>query len=626
MFPEAIHLTYLIPIAPIVASVVLVFFGKKLAEPASGYVATISILISFILSIIVVASLASVSPGHRYFEQSIFTFINFGYPPIGMDFLLDPLSGTMILFVSGVSTLICWYSVGYMKNDEQFSKFFIYLTLFVGSMLTLVLGANLLVTFIGWEGVGLCSYLLISFWFQRPQAASAGKKAMIVNRIGDAGFLISIFLAFAYMKTLDYEHLFIFSKSLSHGVLIAIVLLAFVGAIGKSAQLPLVGWLPDAMEGPTPVSALIHAATMVTAGVYLMVRLSPLLASVAIVAHIIAVVGILTAAFGALSGSAQRDIKKVLAYSTVSQLGFMFIGVGVGDYDAAIFLMIAHSFYKACLFLSAGSVIHAMDEEQDIKKMGGLRKLLPFTSLTFLIGWLSIAGIFPFSGFWAKKGLLFHAYEVSIYLWLATLVTAVLTAYYMGREFCLVFLGEPRWKSKGAHSLHPHEPGLNMKIPTATLAVLAALGGLLRLNLYNWLTPSLRALQISYSHLSTTADIILAVVDAVFAIIGAYVAYVIWKSRVNSTVLEPDFLANAFYYDYFIDRTIARSATYFANMIESIVEIKLVNSIVKAVTVLTVSLGDLFRRVTTGYVRRSVLLFVTGLVLLVAYAGIKGGF
>jgi NADH-quinone oxidoreductase subunit L len=625
MFPEIIHVTYLIPIAPLVAAVLLVLFGKKLGDPASGYVATFSVLLSFILSAAVVGSLASVSAGHRFFEQSIFTFFNYGYPPVGVAFLLDPLSAVMILFVSGVSTLICWYSVGYMKNDPQFHKFFIYLTLFVASMLTLVLGANLLVTFIGWEGVGLCSYLLISFWFERPAAASAGKKAMIVNRVGDAGFLLAIFLTYSVGKTLDYEHLFVFSKTFSHGVLIAIVLLAFVGAIGKSAQLPLVGWLPDAMEGPTPVSALIHAATMVTAGVYLMVRLSPLLASVPVVAHIIAIVGIITAAFGALSGSAQNDIKKVLAYSTVSQLGFMFIAVGTGAYVAAIFLMVAHSFYKACLFLSAGSVIHAMDEEQDIKKMGGLRKFLPITTAAFFIGWMAIGGIFPLSGFWAKRSILLHAYEVSFYLWLATLLTALLTAYYIGREFCLVFLGQPRWGNKSKKHLSPHEPGLNMKIPTVTLAVFAVFGGLLQFNLGNWLNPALKPLVIASSAGSNT-DLVLSIADAIIAAIGAYVAFALWKSRSFNKTLEPAFLANAFYYDYYVDKLIARSATYFAKLVDNVVETKTISYIVKGATALAAYSGDAFRRLTTGYIRRSVLLFLGGLILLMAYAGFKGGF
>jgi NADH-quinone oxidoreductase subunit L len=367
-----------------------------------------------------------------------------------------------------------------------------------------VLASNFLVTFFGWEGVGVCSYFLIAFWFGRPTAASAGKKAMIYNRIGDAGFLLAAFLIFERTQSLDYLTVFSRLGHVGTASLVAIALLLFLGAAGKSAQIPLFPWLADAMEGPTPVSALIHAATMVTAGVYLMCRINPILHLVPDAAHVIAWVGVITAFVAATIGCAQTDIKKVLAYSTVSQLGYMFLAAGSGAYVAAIFLMLTHAFYKALLFLGAGSVIHGMDDEQDIKKMGALRKVMPLTAATFLIGWLSIAGVPPFSGFWAKSDVLINAWNVSPALWAFGAVTAVLTAYYMGREYLLVFMGDRRWAearpgfgeehAAGVH--HPHDPRWVMTLPLVVLGFCSVFGGFIDLPFHpnftlleRWLDP-----------------------------------------------------------------------------------------------------------------------------------------
>ena len=370
-------------------------------------------------------------------------------------FLVDPLSITMALFVTGIGALIHLYAVGYMHGDERYHQFFVYLNLFGFSMLMLVLADNFLLTFLGWEGVGVCSYFLVSFWFERSTAAVAGKKAFVTNRIGDFGFMIAMFLIFSAFGSLDYLDTLHLAPELAAGTATAIALLLFLGACGKSAQLPLYVWLPDAMEGPTPVSALIHAATMVTAGVYLMVRTSPFLAAAPDVPWVIAIVGVATALFAATIACAQNDIKKVLAYSTISQLGYMFLAVGCGAYVAAIFHMVTHAFFKALLFLGAGSVIHGMHDEQDMKKMGALRKLLPVTSFTFIIGWLAIAGVPPFSGFWSKDDILLNAWEKSPILWAVGLLTALLTAYYMSRQVFLVFYGKERW----THAADPETPG-----------------------------------------------------------------------------------------------------------------------------------------------------------------------
>ncbi len=363
-------------------------------------------------------------------------------------FLADPLSITMALFVTGIGTLIHLYSIGYMHGDGEFPKFFLYLNLFVFSMLMLVLGDNLLITFLGWEGVGTCSYFLISFWFTKDANASAGKKAFVTNRIGDWGFMLAMFLTFSALGTLTYSGengILERAHDIAPVTATAIALLLFVGACGKSAQLPLFVWLPDAMAGPTPVSALIHAATMVTSGVYLMTRVNPILAAGATTGRptVIAWVGVITALFAATIAVAQNDIKKVLAYSTVSQLGYMFLAVGSGAYVAAIFHMVTHAFFKALMFLGSGSVIHGMHDEQDMRRMGDLRKYMPITAGTFIVGWLAIAGVPPFAGFWSKDEILLFACDKSPVLWALGLVTALLTAFYMSRQVFLVFFGEP---------------------------------------------------------------------------------------------------------------------------------------------------------------------------------------
>ncbi|CAN5912749.1 hypothetical protein BH23ACT2_BH23ACT2_10130 [soil metagenome] len=439
-------LLFFIPALPLAGFIILVVFGRRLGEPASGWLATSAVAGSFLATVGVLIDLRSLDEEERALTQTLFEWLPVGGFQVDVGFLADPLSVTMCLFVTGIAALIHLYAIGYMHGDPKFSKFFCYLNLFVFSMLMLVLGDNLLITFLGWEGVGACSYFLISFWHSSDANAAAGKKAFVTNRVGDFGFLAAIFFTFGAIGTVSYEGIVAASPTLATTTATAIAALLFLGAVGKSAQIPLFVWLPDAMAGPTPVSALIHAATMVTAGVYLLTRMNPVIAEAASwVPWMIAIVGAATALVAATIAVAQTDIKKVLAYSTISQLGYMFLAVGSGAYVAAIFHMVTHAFFKALLFLGSGSVIHGLGDEQDMRRMGALRALLPITGVTFIIGWLAIAGVPPFAGFWSKDEILLFAWDMSPALWAVGLITAVLTAFYMSRQVFLVFFGEAKW-------------------------------------------------------------------------------------------------------------------------------------------------------------------------------------
>ena len=445
-----INFVYLVALFPLLGFVTLMIVGRRLGEPGAGYLATAAVGASFISAVITFIGLVGREHGDRQVTKNVFEWVPVGDFSVNVAFLVDPLSVAMILFVTGISTLIHLYSVGYMHGDEHFSKFFIYLNMFVFAMLILVLGDNLLLTFFGWEGVGACSYLLISFWFSNEANATAGKKAFVTNRVGDWGFMVATFLAFATVGSIDYLTLNLAAPQLSTAVATGLTLLLFVGAMGKSAQFPLYLWLPDAMAGPTPVSALIHAATMVTSGVYLLTRLNGVLYEAAPWSNnLIAWFGAGTALFAATIAVAQNDIKRVLAYSTVSQLGYMVLAVGTGAFVAAIFHMITHAFFKALLFLGSGSVIHGMDHDQDMRRYGGLQKLMPITAGTFIIGWLAIAGVPPFAGFWSKDEILLGAFDLGglngRLLWLVGIVTAMLTAFYMSRQVYMTFFGEYRY-------------------------------------------------------------------------------------------------------------------------------------------------------------------------------------
>jgi NADH-quinone oxidoreductase subunit L len=455
--------------------------GKRWSNFAVNAVAVGSVGLSFLCVLEAVREFVSLPSSAIPVIHDYFTWMIAGPFRAGFALQVDQLTVVMLLVVTGVGLLVHIFSVGYMAHEGGYYRFFCYLNLFVFFMLNLVLGANLLVTFVGWEGVGLCSYLLIGFWFLKKSAADAGKKAFITTRIGDMGFMVGVLLAFATFKTVDYSAIFQAAGPYpveNHlGVITAICLLIFMGAVGKSAQLPLYVWLPDAMEGPTPVSALIHAATMVTAGVYIVARLNPLYARAPIAMLVVAIVGAVTAFYAATIGICQTDIKKVLAYSTVSQLGYMFLACGVGAYAAGVFHLMTHAFFKGLLFLASGSVIHAMGGEQDMLKMGGLRKKIPITYWTMLIGTIAIAGIPPFAGFFSKDEILFAAWAgpyANKPLYLLGICAALITSFYMFRLIFLTFFGEPRYDE---HHVHVHESPWSMLGPLCILALLSTVGG-----------------------------------------------------------------------------------------------------------------------------------------------------
>jgi NADH-quinone oxidoreductase subunit L len=626
-----LHASYLVPLFPLAGFALLTVAGRRIGKPLAGWLATATVTASFVVAVGVLVELFGKQPAARRFSENWFTWFSVDRLHASVGVLIDPLSVTMILFVTGVSALIHLYAIGYMDHDEDFAKFFAYFNLFVFSMLMLVLSNSLLVTFFGWEGVGVCSYFLIAFWFERTTAASAGKKAMIYNRIGDAGFLIALFLIFERTGSFNYEVVFSKLHTISDTDLTAIALLLFLGAVGKSAQIPLYPWLADAMEGPTPVSALIHAATMVTAGVYLMCRINPILHLAPDAAHVVAWVGAATAFVAAMAACAQQDIKKVLAYSTVSQLGYMFLAAGSGAYVAAIFLMLTHAFYKALLFLGAGSVIHALHDEQDLKRMGALRAVMPLTALTFFIAWFAIAGVPPFSGFWSKSAVLENAWSLSPALWAIGAVTAVLTAYYIGREYFLVFYGERRWAEArpGGHAVR--EPGFVMLGPLVVLAFFSFFALFINLPFHptwpfleRWLDPVV-AHSLAHQRYSLGAKWGFALADAAFALAGVLLARALWKAVSSRPALEPRFLFMAWFLDWGYDHVIAQPATRFAEFTGTVIERRVIDGAVEGVGRLVRASGDRVRRVQTGYVRTYALAVTVGVVVLVAYLVTRAG-
>jgi NADH-quinone oxidoreductase subunit L len=629
-----LHAAYLMPLLPLAGFVVLVAYGRRLGDPVAGWVGTAAVAGAFVVACLVLAALLQQPADHRVFLHDYFTWFHAGGLTVPVGILVDPLSITMCMFITGVSALIHLYSVGYMKGDRDYSKFFIYLNLFVFSMLVLVLANNLLLTFVGWEGVGVCSYWLVSFWFHRDSAASAGKKAFIYNRIGDAGFLLAIFLIFERTGTIVYEGgpgggIFGQLHHLGGGTGTAAVLLLLFAATGKSAQIPLFNWLPDAMEGPTPVSALIHAATMVTAGVYLLCRMNHLLALSHTGMEVIAVIGGVTAFVAATIACAQQDIKKVLAFSTVSQIGYMVLAVGSGAYVAAIFLMVAHAFFKGLLFLAAGSVIHGLDDEQDLKRMGALRRTMQWTTVTFTVGWLAIAGIPPLAGFWAKGDVLDNVYAHYKVLWALGLLTAVLTAYYMSRLQILAFGGDPRWDQVGPHGepAHhtPHESPWVMRLPLVILAVAAFLGGIInlpwspRFSLDHWLAPVFAG-SLYNDKLHSGGLWVLALTDIAAAVIGLILALALWRgSQVDKPELEPEFLQRVWYWDDVYDALIGRPSQRLANFLAWVVDARIIDGAVNGAAQLVKVTGTATRKLQTGYVRNYALAIALGMAAIIIF-------
>jgi NADH-quinone oxidoreductase subunit L len=624
-----IDLVWLVPLIPLLGFIINGLGRDTLSKNLIGFIGCGVIFLSFALSLGIFLELgADINKSHEIY---LFDWISTGDLHIPMSFLVDPLSSIMLLIITGVGFLIHVYSIGYMHGDEGFGKFFSYLNLFIFFMLLLVLGSNYIVMFIGWEGVGLCSYLLIGFWFTNSSYATAAKKAFIINRIGDLGFLLAVFLIYMTFGSVEFAKVFPMAANLlpGHTSIILITLFLFIGACGKSAQLPLFTWLPDAMAGPTPVSALIHAATMVTAGVYMIARSNILFDLAPVIQHLIIIVGLATAVLGALIALTQTDIKKVLAYSTVSQLGYMFIALGVGAYDGAFFHVITHAFFKALLFLCAGSVIHAMHHEQDMRKMGGLRKKLPITFITMLIGTIAISGIPPFSGFFSKDEILAHAFEYNKIVWAIAVFTAFLTAFYMFRMLYLTFYGEHRGAYHEEEKIH--ESPRSMTIPLIALAFLSVIGGLIGIPeslggrhwLSQWLSPVIKHHGAAPSH---ATEYILMVVSVLGVLIAIAIAYFRYNKQAHLPVADEvkrpalqSLSYHKFYIDEIYDMLIRKPLDFFSTFFYRIVDTKVLDGMVNSFGWGTSEASKSLRLLQTGNVGFYILMMVVGIISLLLY-------
>jgi NADH-quinone oxidoreductase subunit L len=671
----------LIPLFPLLGFAINASMGRRLPKAVSGGLASLVMLASFAVSVMVVWQLANLAPPQRIVEQTLYTWIASGDFVLDWTLRVDPLAAVMILVVTGVGSLIHIYSTAYMheESDPEYARYFAYLNLFAFFMLVLVLGANFLVLFVGWEGVGLCSYLLIGFWFAKKSAADAGKKAFVVNRIGDYAFILGTLLLFVRFGTLDFQRIASAVAPLApesdFAVLSLATLLLFIGATGKSAQIPLYVWLPDAMEGPTPVSALIHAATMVTAGVYMIGRNAVLFSHAPETMAIVAVIGAATALMAGTIGLVQNDIKRVLAYSTVSQLGYMFLAMGVGAFGAGIFHLYTHAFFKACLFLGSGAVIHALAGEQDIRNMGGLKAGLPITYWTFLIGSLAIAGVPGLAGFFSKDEILFETFAHGhTILWTVGILTSLLTATYMFRLVFLTFHGERRHEAPApehpeeeepgthpSHQLHPsHQSHLHDAPPAmATALVVLALGSLAagyigipdalggHNALQSWLAPSFSARsattlatgQVGEAGQAGEAsgageagserglELSLMVVSSIVAIVGIGLAAFIWlKRREIADRLAAAFpgvyrlLLNKYYVDEIYDATIVQPIRVVSQ--EGLwrgVDVHIIDGAVNGTASIVDGSSSLLRRLQSGSVRAYAGSLFIGVVLILGY-------
>jgi NADH-quinone oxidoreductase subunit L len=617
---------WLIIALPLAGAVLLHFFGRYLKEPLSGWLASAGIGGSFLVAL--VAALPFIEGGTHGEVLLLWEWM----PAIGANFeiLWDPLSALMTLIVTGVGTLIHIFAIGYMHGDERFHRFFTNLNLFAASMLTLVLAGNYAMLFLGWELVGLCSYLLIGFWYTRPGPAPAAKKAFVVNRIGDFGFMVGLMIVFTTFGTLSYSGIFERAGAeLTTGLATAVGLLFLVGAAGKSAQIPLYVWLPDAMEGPTPVSALIHAATMVTAGVYLIARSAAIFELSPVAQTTVATVGALTAIWAASIALAQRDIKRVLAYSTVSQLGYMFLAVGATAYVAGIFHLMTHAFFKALLFLGAGSVIHAMGDEQDMHKMGGLLKKMPVTAWTMAIATIAIAGIPPLAGFWSKDEILGSAFARGGWfsvLWVVGLITALITAFYMTRQWVMVFLGEARWDE----GVDPHESPRVMTVPLLVLAALSVVGGLIntpfRFTLEHFLEPAFELVTLQHPPEGQGMFALLAGLSVVAGLAGAAAAFITYRQpQQNWESFEHGFeplwgtWQEAYRVDDLYGRVVVAPVRKVAEVAAFSIDLPVIDGAVNGVGRLVRGLGDWARPLQTGFVRNYGALFLAGTVVILIW-------
>jgi NADH-quinone oxidoreductase subunit L len=622
------NLVLLLLLTPFVGFLFNVFFGKKVGKGMSGAIGTLSIVVSFVVSIYFFMQLNQTG---KPIQVSLFDWISVSNFKLDFGILLDQLSLLWLLFVTGIGSLIHLYSISYMHDDENMHKFFAYLNLFVFFMITLVVGSNLLIMFIGWEGVGLCSYLLIGFWHKNQDYNDAAKKAFIMNRIGDLGFLIGIFILGSVFSTLDFVQM---ENGLNVGtantdMLGLAALCLFIGACGKSAQLPLYTWLPDAMAGPTPVSALIHAATMVTAGIFMITRMNFLfdldIDSVHLVNLIITIVGATTAIVAATIGLAQNDIKKVLAYSTVSQLGLMFVALGLGAYNVAVFHVITHAFFKACLFLGSGSVIHALHGEQDMRKMGGLKKAMPITFWTMLISTLAIAGIFPFAGFWSKDEILITAFHENITIWIVCSICSITTAFYMFRLMYLTFFKTFRGTEEQKHHLH-ESPSL-ITIPLIVLAALATIGGAINLPGSMWLNHYLEPIFSHNAHeehvLGNTEYILMgfALVGAIIGIGFAFSKYIkqnVVPNEDNEITGLTKIVYNKYYVDEFYTFLIVRPINGLSNFFRTTLEPALSKTVFRIANV-TYVMANQGKKAHNGSVGLYLFAFVIGVCSIIIY-------
>ena len=630
-----IEYIWLIPLLPLIGFVINGLLGRKLGKTLVSCIGCGTIGLSFLISVKIFLELLALPAEQRVIERVVFPWIYSGLFKINFSFLLDPLSCVMILVVSGVGFFIHVYSIGYMGEDKGFARFFSFMNLFVFFMLTLVLSNNFLLLYLGWEGVGLCSYLLIGFWYERKSASDAAKKAFIVNRIGDFGFALGVMLIFWTFGTLNYSDVFSQAPSLltvGGGLATAITLLLFMGAVGKSAQIPLYVWLPDAMEGPTPVSALIHAATMVTAGVYMVARCHVLFQLAPFTMGLVAIIGAVTALYTASIGMVQNDIKRVLAYSTISQLGYMFLGCGVGAFASGIFHLMTHAFFKALLFLGAGSVMHALSGELNMQKMGELKTKLPVTFWTMFAAVLAISGIPLFSGFFSKDEILWKAFsEGNLTLWIIGLVTAGMTAFYMFRLFFLTFFG----KSRVEESIKPHihESPKIMTVPLAVLAVLSVIGGYIGVpkslgggnNFENFLSPVFGEKEAIALHPASTEYLVMLLSIAV-ALLGIFFAYMFYvrnpeipKNLAQRFSFPYKVLLNKYYIDELYFKVIVNPLLKFATFLWQFFDVKVIDGFANGLANTVNWFAGIGRRVQTGYVRNYALAMVFGVLLILAY-------
>lgn len=641
----------LIVLAPLAGFIINGLFGSRMKGELPGWIATLAVLVSFIISAGLFVEMLGRPHEERAIHFHLLNWINVGVVNVGISYLIDQLSIIFMLVITGVGTLIHLYSIAYMKGDRSFWRFFTYLNLFIVMMLQLVMADNFLLTFLGWEGVGLASYLLIGFWYEEKKNGDAAKKAFIVNRIGDFGFLVAMGAMLYQFGSLNYLDVLgsggnivdgvkhagaVAALTSGEGILTIITLMLFLGCCGKSAQIPLYTWLPDAMAGPTPVSALIHAATMVTSGIFLIARTNVMFAMSPDTMMVVATIGAITALFAATIGIFQNDIKKVLAYSTVSQLGYMFLALGVGSFTAGVFHVVTHAFFKACLFLGSGAVIHAMHHEQDMQKMGGLKKYLPITFATFLIATLAIAGIPPFAGFFSKDEILWMTFnEGHMVLWIMGLIVACMTAFYMFRAVFLTFYGKERFD---AHHHPPHEVSWHMYIPLVVLAALSLAGGFLNVPsaigggtaLHHWLEPVLgHGEEIALQHTGGdhhATEMILMVVSVAIALIGIFLATRIYKKKTTLAANEaalgtPYRLAsNKFYVDEIYDGGVVQPIYKVSrNFLWKIVDVKVIDGFVNGMANTTGYGGQWLRKIQTGIVQNYAVMIAVGMLVLVSY-------